>query len=223
MRYRKLKRGGDDKLTELISSGPGEQTTRLEKMNDFLFLEHWKEGETPFTWRKQWATLTLEILSAVSRDKKPVAAPDDAHVARQMTVPLHAHCSSLKAKKSIRLIDEGASYLSLNVFSEFDVTINAIDENHRMGSIFHIDSTLTRYASDKDHICISSTVPLAWLKDIHEALAKAGQGRSVELDFNIHCFSREYERYSVEPDLHEKYSLERGGTGYAFLAEVRAG
>ena len=221
MRNKKLKRGETDEFTQLVSSLHGCKDTRLEKKDDFLFVEHWKEGETPFNWTKQWEKLPLEILSTSGSGEKTIDATDDTHTTRKVVLPLHAKCSSIKSKKSIRLIEEGASYLSLNIFSDFEVTINAIDENHRMGTIFHIDNSLTQYSSMKEYICISCIVPLSWLEEINQSTSQQDRASTVELDFNIHCFSREYERFSADPDLHEKYSIEKGGTGYAFLADFR--
>ena len=34
---------------------------RLEKKNQYLFIEYWKEGERPFNWRAEWEYLELEI------------------------------------------------------------------------------------------------------------------------------------------------------------------
>ncbi len=221
MRRNKFKRHETGKLTELISSVQGDENNRLEKKNDFLFVEHWKKGETPFNWRKQWQTLTLEIQSTDGASNGTLHTLDDTHAVKDVILPFNAKISSLNSNTSLRLIENGTSYLSSDIFTEFDVTLNAIDDNHRMGNIFHIDNTLAQFSDMRDAVCISCTVPLSWLDQIKSYASDEKQSYVIELDFNIHCFSKEYEKFSTDPGLHKKYSIEKGGTGYAFLAEYR--
>jgi len=198
-----------------IDQGKG---SKLEKVNDGLYVEHWKDGSQPFNWFKEpsylWMTLHDIRLSAqafVNSDGK------EPQFARSIDA-----VGKLERRRDVEVWQAEAGS---SKFSSVKVGLRT-DPNTAVeltpGVLMHMVGSALNYGSEKEepHLRFELYLPKALMEQLRTEAANPLVAK-VGLAVKVEVFQSEVERSLAEPWHHQTYCIENSSVNVATFNLLR--
>jgi hypothetical protein len=191
------------------------KSSKLEKVNKGLYVEHWKEGERPFNWFKHpeylWMTLHHIKLSA------GVAGPGGDSQERLFSRSMIA-IGEFERRRDIEVWrpEAGPSRFSSAKVSLRTQPDRSPESELLPGVLIHMVGTALKYGFEEEepHLQFDLCLPKT-LMDQLWAEASTAQVAKATLAVRVEVFQSEVERSLAEPWHHQTYCIENDSANTA--------